>query len=359
MKILYLINFAGKAGTEKYVENLIDYFEGDKCSCSLCYNIDGPLADKMRQKGIECYQLEMKNPFDLRAAKKLAQICLQNNIDVIHAQYPRENYIALLSHLFYNKTKVVFTSHLAVEQPLLWKFFNRAMTPFNHKIISVCNAGRDILISNGVKANKIEVVYNGINPALSPPHNRDILSDFGINDEFILNIMARYTMGKGLDFLLDVADRLKQLTDEKFKVLIIGDGELFEEIKQKIKDMKLSDTVLQLGYRTDTAKLLAASDIYLNTSTNEAMSFAILEALAAGLPIVATDVGGNGELVKEGGSCGFVSPYGDVDTFANNIKQLLENDSLRKEYRLKASDKAKNEFNLFCLLDKIYNIYKN
>ena len=155
MKVLYLINYAGKAGTEKYVENLVEHLHNKKCECSLCYNIDGPLAEKMREKGINCYQLEMNSPFDTAAAKKLAQICKDNNIDVIHAQYPRENYIAIRSKKYGNKAKVVFTSHLTIYQPLAWMFFNMLYTKKNHCVISVCNEGKDILISNKVAKKRI------------------------------------------------------------------------------------------------------------------------------------------------------------------------------------------------------------
>ena len=90
MNILYLINFAGKAGTEKYVENLIEAYNGEKAKCFFAYSIHGPLADKMKEKGIPSFQFKMSSPFDIFAAKKLAKYCRENKIDVICPQYPRE-----------------------------------------------------------------------------------------------------------------------------------------------------------------------------------------------------------------------------------------------------------------------------
>ena len=72
MNILYLINFAGKAETEKYVENLVEAYNGEKAKCFFGYSIHGPLADKMKEKSIPSLRVTMKNPFDLSAAKKLA-----------------------------------------------------------------------------------------------------------------------------------------------------------------------------------------------------------------------------------------------------------------------------------------------
>ena len=96
MKVLYLINYAGSGGSERYVELLAKYYHGSKCDCGLCYNVDGPLVEKMKALGIPVYQLPMKNILDLAAAKKLAKIVKDGAYDVIHAQYPRENYIAIL-----------------------------------------------------------------------------------------------------------------------------------------------------------------------------------------------------------------------------------------------------------------------
>ncbi len=359
MKVLYLINYAGKAGTEKYVENLVEHLHNKQCECSLCYNIDGPLAEKMRAKGIDCYQLEMNSPFDTAAAKKLAQICKDNNIDVIHAQYPRENYIAIRSKKYGNKAKVVFTSHLTIYQPLAWKFFNMLYTKKNHCVISVCNEGKDILISNKVAKDRIKVIFNGIDAAKMPQHDRAPLSEFGIGDELVISILARFAPEKGLHFLCDSIKRLKEKTERPFKVLVMGDGEQFEEIKQKAEQEGLSDTMIFTGFRTDTAKLLAASDIYLNTSReNEAMSFAILEALANALPVVATDVGGNADLVNLGGSCGNIVDFGNTEAFSDALKAILEDDELRAEYSQKAKEKATSIFDLAKLLDDVYETYK-
>ena len=88
------------------------------------------------------------------------------------------------------------------------------------------------------------------------------------------------------------------------------------------------------------------------------MSFAILEALAAGLPLVVTDVGGNPELVNTGGVCGLLAPYGDADAYAAAMARLLEDGALRAAYAAAARAKAEREFDLYTLLDKLFEIYQ-
>ena len=96
INILYLINFAGKAGTEKYVSNLMHILSARGEKCHLAYNVAGQLSETMSAEGYPCFQLEMGTRKALSAAKKLARYCRENEIDVIHAQYPMENVIAIL-----------------------------------------------------------------------------------------------------------------------------------------------------------------------------------------------------------------------------------------------------------------------
>lgn len=359
MKVLYLINFAGKAGTERYVENLVAHLHPEKAACGLCYNVDGPLAEKMRSKGIPTHRIEMRHMLDLKAAKALAALCRKEGYDVIHAQYPRENYIALLSRRFGSGARVVFTSHLTLHQPIYWKLMNRFFTPGNHRIISVCGEGADIMKANGVCPERIEVIFNGIDASTPLPRDRRVLAEFGIRDEeLVISILARFAPEKGLDFLCDALVRVKALTQVPFRVLLMGDGELFSQIRDRVHALGLDDTVVLTGFRTDTAKLLAASDLYLNSSRcNEAMSFAILEALGAALPVVATDVGGNSDLVHLGGRCGEVLAFGDTEGYAGAIVRLLEDDALRARYSSAARSKATHEFDLHRLLDAVYQTY--
>ena len=137
MNILYLINYAGKAGTEKYVLNLMHILSGQGETCHLAYNVPGQLSETVSAEGFPCFRFEMSTKKALSAAKRLAGYCRENSIDVIHAQYPMENVIAILSKLFYRKVKVVYTSHLTIYQNAKWKILNRIFTPFDHRIIGV------------------------------------------------------------------------------------------------------------------------------------------------------------------------------------------------------------------------------
>ncbi len=359
MKVLYLINYAGNAGTEKYVENLIRAYHPNRCLCGLCYHLDGPLADRIRALGVPVYQIEMKNLFDLAAAKQLAKLCRDEGYDVVHAQYPRENYIALLAQRFGSGARVVFTAHLTIEQPVLWRLLNRVMTPLDHKIVALCPEGAETLARNGMSKARTVTVFNGIDASAMPPRDRAPLAEFGIReDELVLIILARLAPEKGLLFLCDALARLRGMTDLPFRALLVGEGEQMEELRAKVKALRLEDRVLLPGFRSDTARLLAASDIYLNSSShNEAMSFAILEAMACHLPLVATDVGGNRTLAELEGRSGLIVPYGDAEAYSGAILRLMTDAGLRRALGETAYQKTLGVFSLERSLAETFKLY--
>lgn len=351
MKVLYLINHAGSGGAERYVENMMG-----QVACGLCFHEAGPLADTARKNGIPTHTLKMTHPLDLFAARRLAVICKTHGYDVIHAQFPRENCIAILSRLFGCRARVVFTAHLTAEQPGYWRTLNRIFTPKNHRIIAVCRASAQILRKNGADPSKIQIIPNGITPTQTEK-DRSVLAELGIGFGPVITTLARFSPEKGLDFLCDAIARLKAQAGIPFRVLLVGDGAEYPAIQAKIAELELENTVLLPGYRTDTARILAVSDIYVNSSQSEAMSFAVLEAMAAALPVVATDAGGNPDLID--GNCGFLIPYGDAGAFANALLTLLEGEPLRRRMGAAARQKVETKFNQNRLIHEILETYQD
>lgn len=359
MKILYLINHAGKAGTEKYIYNLVSYFHKKHAECYFAYNEAGLLSEQMAEKGIKSYRLPMKNPFDLKAAKKLAKICCEEGIDIVHTQYPRENYIAILSKLFGSKIKAVYTCHLTYYPSKIWYLMNRLVMPFNDRIIAVCNYGKSILGEIGAPLKKVTVIYNGIMPSGDPVHNKDIINELNLPDDtFVITTLARHNEEKGLPFLVRSMKALKNKTDRPFVCLIAGDGPLFSQTCDYIEKTGASQYVLPLGFRSDSENILNGSHVFVNSAKcNEALSFAILEGMGHGLPIVATNIGGNPDIVKDEYGNGALVSYGDEEAMADAIYKLMTNEEYYKSCSENSLKTVRNVFNLEKLLEDTFNIY--
>lgn len=340
MNILFLINYAGNSGSEKYVDNFQRIFTQKGHCCYLAYNIDGKLSDTLKSRGVETLQLPLTKSHITSSAKTLAEFCKAKDIHVIHAQFPVENIIAIKSLKYYERPKVVFTSHLSDEQGLKWKLLNRINTPKNHRVICVCDEGRENLIKSGISPNKLKVIYNGITYDDSPVKSHT-------DTVFKMVTIARYAPEKGLDFLLESLALLKDKIVRPFVCTIIGEGDEFKHIKEKAEQLGLEDNIVQTGYREDAYDFLKNADLYLNSSkSGEAMSFAMLEAMNAGLPLVVTDVGGNDRLATKNIVCGKTVKYGDKNGFADAILEYMANELLLQNHRKEAKRKVKEEFDL-------------
>ena len=202
------------------------------------------------------------------------------------------------------------------------------------------------------------------NPGQSNPHMDGTNFSCGRHQLVYSNLWEMDTI-KGVQ-IPDLAAELPiPLNDDytSFKVVLTegikwSDGEEFDEFALMCQNSGMNDCVIQLGFRTDSAEMLKSSDLYLNSSSkNEAMSFAILEAMNAGIPLVVTDVGGNRDLAETNTVCGRVLQFGDSDGFSDAILELMENEALLKEFSDNALKKVSDEFDLEKLALDVFNAY--
>ena len=360
LKVLYLINHAGKAGTERYVESLITSLNGKYIKAYLAYNEEGLLAERMRAAGIETFRITMRNPFDLKAVMELGKLCKKLDIDLIHAQFLRENYIALLSKLINPKVKVMYTNHFIIPNNFAQRICNSMLTSMESNIIAVCNKGKERMISNGINGNRIKVVFNGVDPAIWGKSEKSTMrEEFGIGeDEFVLMCASRFAHDKGHKFLVNAIAELKQKTDRKFKLVLAGDGPLIEEVKQQVKSLRLEETVLFAGFRKDIKNLMDGSDLYINSSEHEALSFLMVEVLATGLPLIATDMGGNRDIINPETNCGLLVQYDDVKGLAEAVYKVMNDSKLQKILRENAKKAVRDRFSLENMVMGAYNLYQ-
>lgn len=360
IKVLYLLNHAGKAGTERYVQTLIEKLDNKHIKAYFAYNEDGLLVERLKSLGVETFRIEMKSPFDFKAVSELNKLCRKLNIDLIHTQFLRENYIAMLSRLLNPGVKVMYTNHFILGNNAVVRFTNRFITPLESNIIAVCNKGKDMMISNGINGKKIKVIFNGVDPDYwGEPIKSTLREELSIDDDtFVLLCASRFAPDKGHKFLINALHDLKKMTTQKFKCVLSGDGPLLEECKKQVEDLGLSQNVVFTGFRKDMKNLIYGSDIYINASEHEALSFLIIEVLACGVPVIATDMGGNGDIINEDTNCGILVRYNDPKGLAEAIIKIMGNKELHRDFSENALNTVKDKFNLDKVAKETYNLYK-
>ena len=235
MNILYLINYAGKAGTERYDSRTLCTFCPRRARHAIWPTMfPGQLSETVSSEGFACFRFEMSTKKALSPGEESLQaIARENKIDVIHAQYPIGKTSSPSCPGFsYRKVKVVYTSHLTIYQNTKWKILNRLFTPFDHRIIAVCRQGADIMISNGVKKDRIQVVL----PAQESNRSASacMTAALPVSSE-ITTIPSSCPSWRAMPrkrvcpFLLASLAKLRRKTDKPFVCFIAGDGEEFDD----------------------------------------------------------------------------------------------------------------------------------
>lgn len=360
INVLYLLNYAGKAGTERYVQLLIQRLQGERIKPFFAYNKEGLLVGRLKAMGIETFRIKMRNPFDILAAWKLAQLCKKLEIDIIHTQYLRENYISILSKLFNPGVKVVWTNHFILSNSQVLKICNRLLTGFQSGIIAVCNKGKKMMIANGNDKEKIRVIFNGVDPGFwGEAEESTVREEFNIADNTtILLCGSRFAYDKGHSFLINSIYELKKIASKEFVLILANDGPMLEQCRKQAKKMGLDDKIIFAGFRSDIKNLYFGADIYINSSQHEALSMAIIEVLAAGLPVVATDMGGNSDIINDNTKCGVLVEYNNCKKMAEAINTIMENENLQKKLSSNALKTVRKIFNLDKTVKETYNLYK-
>jgi len=363
MNVLYLLNYAGKAGTERYVELLVKILSADgRVKPFFAYHEGNLLITRMAELGVPSRQITMGNRFDWKAAKSLAELCIEWDIDVIHCHYLRENYIAMLAKSWNRKIRVVYTNHFVMSNNLLTRITNRLLDARQDQMIAVCQVGKEQLIHNGWSAEHIQVIHNGV--ALEARHGKPsrsaVRAALGIpEDRFVMLCASRFASDKGHDYLLHSLKQLAEISHTPFTMLLAGDGELLEATKALSKELGLTGEQVQfLGFRKDIQALYQAADLYVNSSRHEALSFLIIEAMATGLPAVITNMAGNGDILKGPEEGGILVVYNDPASMAEALRRMMEDAAFRTACGKNAAARVEQEFEVHKMCADTFAVYQ-
>jgi glycosyltransferase involved in cell wall biosynthesis len=206
----------------------------------------------------------------------------------------------------------------------------------------------------------VTAIHNGIDVAKFSDMAgaaRAIRSEFGLGaDDVLIVTVARLVWFKGLHELLDAAALvLARFGNVRF--LIAGSGPQHDELEAKARALKIGDRVILAGERRDVPGILAAADIFALSSVSEGLPISILEAMAAGAPVVATDVGGIAELVEDGTS-GYLAPKRDPTAFAERLCLLVSDAALRRSFGASGRARALAAFSPERMVTRTADVYE-
>lgn len=200
------------------------------------------------------------------------------------------------------------------------------------RLVAVYEGGRESMEARGVPRDKIELVYNGVAEYAGPQPPVPLRRELKLADSTVV-VMAVGSLipRKRMDVLLRAVALLDSRDRSRARVLLVGDGPERQNLEDLAVQLGVAESVMFLGARDDVREMLGESDVFALPSAGEACSFAVLEAMAAGCPVVMTDTGAAREQVEHGTS-GFVVPPGDAKRLAAGLTELVRDRELRRSF---------------------------
>jgi glycosyltransferase involved in cell wall biosynthesis len=358
--ILHLSSTSGPGGAEVIVSRLAGVLDRRRFRSVVCLYRPGWLQEQCERQGIETHVLESGSMFDFGWVRKACRLVRREGISLIHAhEFDGITYGSLVAKIV--GVPLVATVH---GKHYYWEKKRRRLA---YRMVS--RVGTMVAVSEdlkrfiaekvGVAVARIKVIYNGQEPlpAVESAAGRCLRDQLGLEeDESVIGVVGSLYPVKGHEYLLAAVPQVLK-THPRTKVLIVGRGDLEAPLKESVKKVGLEKKVRFLGFREDVAALLSLMDVFVLPSLSEGLSIALLEAMAAGKPVIATNVGGNPELVVDG-ETGYSVPSRDADALAAKLRLLLAD----KQHCSKLGDngrkRVKLRFSLQAMAENYQRLYE-
>jgi glycosyltransferase involved in cell wall biosynthesis len=330
-----------------------------------CLDAVGPLGEQLQQEGVAVLSLGRRPGRDYRVVGRLAQELRRRQIQVVHAhQYTPFFYCALARVAMAGGPALMFTEHGRhypdVVRPSRRRLNRWVLAPLATETNAVCEfSARALRTIEGFSARPVRVIENGIDPARYPPEPdiRAARRRVGLDPDrrYVANI-ARFHPVKDQATLVD-AFRTVASARPDVDLLLVGDGPLRSELAAQVRRLGLDGRVTFTGVRSDVPQLLAASTVFCLNSVSEAASLTLMEAMAAGLPVVVTAVGGNPEIVRDGQD-GLLVPRRDPAALAAALLALLDDPELAARAGASGAARVRDVYRIDRTVQRYFELYE-
>jgi glycosyltransferase involved in cell wall biosynthesis len=292
----------------------------------------GDLSPEFRAiPDVEVIDLHRRGKYDPSPLWRLGRLIRQRDVDIVQPFLTPSTFFGLLPAIVVGDSKIVVTERCGTRRVRgvgyrTYRTVEDALSRFADVIVSNSYAGQDMLLERGLPREKIRVIYNGINNDRllpNPDHVAETRGRLNVPEHgAVIGILASLTPAKGHDTLLRAMARVMGQFPG-LRLAIVGDGPRRPALEALAADLNLADRVVFFGYQRNVADFLATFDILVSASRdNEGCSNSVLEAMAVGVPVIATDVGGNRELVQHRESGYLVAPENDEE-LAQAIAEVM------------------------------------
>ncbi len=349
MKILELLISFRPGGAERVAVELSLGLKQGGVDTDICSLIDrGFLRESAEAGGIKTFSFGLKDPrlFHLILGKLSA---LAENYDLCISHCTYADYALALARTKKPRVLTIHSVDFNRWRILGWAYLDRWFYGRASALVAVSQLSADVFSKKtAVKKELIRIIRNGVDTGKFAPMSRQ-------RDIPVLLVVGRFFPVKHHDLAIRVS---RALHDKgiRHRIVFAGDGPLRESSEQLASSTLPSGYFEFLGARKDMPQVYADADVLLITSSYEGIPVSMLEAMASGLPVVSTAVGGIPEVIRDGAE-GFLIPWGDEETLIERVRALLDDQSLRDEMGKSARKRVEEDFSLEKMTDEYLKLF--
>lgn len=356
-KIIHLIQALDNGGCENMLLRTIPLLT-DLEHIIITLKKRGDLADDFENKNIQVININQNNLLNAGAYKRLLKSINGNKPDLIITYLFHADAIGRIFIQLFSKYKVIPFLRTTYNHKKYWaaRLFEKLTKYFVKNYLANSESVKNFYTKNiGVKSEKITVIPNGIDVDFYDKIPREINFRRSLDitdDEIAIICVANLHINKGHKYLLEAFEQLYSSPcfqggelKKGLKLLLVGNGEEKEDLLKQIESYQSRNNILFLGKRNDVPRLLKISDIFVLPTLFEGMSNAIMEAMASGLPIIASNIPENRELI-ENSKDGFLVKVRNSDEIRNSLRNIIESHESRIIMGKSAKEKIRSQFEI-------------
>lgn len=357
--IVHLVEDLKIGGMERIISAIARGLGKDKFKVRVwCLSRGGDIFEELIRSGIKAEVLGMRSDRDILFLLKLYWKMIRGNIRVLHTHgYPAST-LGRLTAIFAGIPVIVSHVHSTYwnytrKQILIERFLSR----FTDRIVCCSQAVADFVTGQeGIGPKKVKVIYNGVSEENFRPADKSGTPE---KNEFLVGCVASLAAHKGHKYLLEAAAYVKNNFRPKVKFILAGDGVLRKELEEYASKLGVAQEVEFRGVVGDIPQLLESLDVaVLVSSEREGLGIALIEAMAAGKPVIGTNIGGIPEVIQDGENGLLVAPK-DSLALAKAIISLLEDNQRAEAMGKRGKTIARERFSLPAMIRQIEDVYQD
>jgi glycosyltransferase involved in cell wall biosynthesis len=361
IKVIHLVEELTIGGLEKILTSIVLNLDKKKYNVSVwCLREGGFFANKLIKEGFDVKILNIltsRNPLSIYKLYKLLKNC---KFDIIHTHAYSAGTIGRMSAFLAGIPIIISHNHSVYDYyNRYYHFVEWLLSLITDRIICISDiVNRFANETQRINAKKLMTIHNGIDSeyTVSEKRTSGLRKELDIPvDHSVICTIAHMEEHKGIKYFLESASLLLQSRND-ISFLLVGEGALKEELKILCADLKIEKNVIFAGERSDIPEILSLTDIFVLPSLREGLPLTILEAMACGKPVIATNVGGVPEVVKDGVS-GILVPPKDTEALHSAMNELLGNREKLKKMGYNGKRVCNVSFDSKTMTGKIEDLY--